>query len=54
MIRATVYRRTADEVAAAGVRQPFLKGEVMNQTSFGKDNKGVEYTLYSFTNKNNF
>ena len=23
----------------------------MNQTSFGKDNKGVEYTLYSFTNK---
>ena len=25
----------------------------MNQTSFGKDNKGVEYTLYSFTNKNN-
>ena len=40
-------------MAAAGVRQPFLKGEVMNQTSFGKDNKGVEYTLYSFTNKNN-
>ena len=25
----------------------------MNQTSFGKDNKGVAYTLYSFTNKNN-
>ena len=25
----------------------------MNQTSFGKDKKGIEYHLYSFTNKNN-
>ena len=25
----------------------------MKQTSFGKDKNGTEYTLYSFTNKNN-